>query len=349
MDTMIRLARFARQALRAAALGIVVSSATAAPTTWPLATGYAADTFHTVNLRQFAAEVAAATHGELVIEIHPNNSLVKLSAIAASVASDRIPAGEVIMTALVEDIPIAGADSVPFIIDSYADARALWRYQRPGIEKALAARGLVVLYAVPWPSQGLYTIRPVTSTQDLRGMNMRTYNATTARIAALVGARAVDVPMTGVAKALADGRIDCMITSGVTGTESRAWEHLKYFYDIRAWFPKNIVIVNKARFDALSPSARDAVMLASRAAEERGWNASEAASMVALRELADHGMHVESPGFEIRSDLRRYGEKFSLEWVRATGPEASDILIPYYTFLTATRAAGHPPATTHQP
>jgi len=347
MDTMIRLARAARTALCAATLAIVVSHTAAATTTWPLATGYAADTFHTVNLRQFAADVATGTHGELVIEIHPDNTLVKLSAIPASVASDRVPAGEVIMTALVDEIPIAGADSVPFIIDSYADARTLWRYQRPGIEKALAARGLVVLYAVPWPSQGLYTIKPIASTLDLRGTNMRTYNATTARIAELVGAHPVDVPMTGVAKALADGRIDCMITSGVTGTQSRAWEHLKYFYDIRAWFPKNIVIVNKARFAALSPAARDAVMLAARGAEERGWAASEAASATALRELADHGMHVETPGFEIRKDLRRYGEKFSLEWVRATGPEASDILIPYYTSLTATRAASHAPANTH--
>ncbi len=349
MDTVIRLARAAGLALRAAALasaaGVFVSSAEAAQATWQLATGYAADTFHTVNLRQFAADVATATRGELAIDIHPDNTLVKLGAIAASVESDRIPAGEVIMTALVDQVPIAGADSVPFIIDSYADARTLWRFQRPGIEKALAARGLVVLYAVPWPSQGLYTTKPIASTLDLRGMNMRTYNPTTARIAELVGAHAVDIPMTGVAKALAEGRIDCMITSGVTGTESHAWEHLKYFYDIRAWFPKNIVIVNKARFEALSPAVRDAVMLVAHGAEERGWAASEAASVAALRELAAHGMHVETPDFEIRKDLRRYGEKFSLEWVRATGPEASAILIPYYTFLTATRAGRHAPIT----
>ena len=345
MDTMIRLAR----AVALASAGIFVSGAGAAQATWQLATGYGAETFHTVNLRQFAADVATATHGELAIDIHPDNTLVKLGAIAASVESDRIPAGEVIMTALVDQVPIAGADSVPFIIDSYADARTLWRYQRPGIEKALAARGLVVLYAVPWPSQGLYTTRPIASTQDLRGMNMRTYNATTARIAELVGAHPVDVPMTGVGKALAQGRIDCMITSGVTGTESHAWDHLKYFYDIRAWFPKNIVIVNKARFEALSPAARDAVMLAAHGAQERGWAASEAASAAALRELAAHGMHVETPGFEIRKDLRRYGEKFSLEWVRATGPQASDILIPYYTSLTATHASSPAPAGTHQP
>ena len=337
----------ASRLLRRAVAGLAALAACAAgaaPSTWPLATGYAADTFHTTNLRQFAADVKAGTQGELDIEIHPNNTLVKLGDIRAEVEAGRIPAGEVIMTALVHEIPVAGADSVPFIIDSYQDARALWRYQRPGIERALAARGLVALYAVPWPSQGLYTTRPITSTRDLRGMNMRTYNATTARIAELVGAHPVDVPMTGVAQALAEGRIDCMITSGVTGSESHAWEHLKYFYDIRAWFPKNIVLVNKARFDALAPAVRDVVLRAAHAAEERGWAASEAAAGAALRDLAAHGMHVETPGFEIREDLRRYGEKFSLEWVRATGHDASEILIPYYSFLTASRA-GSPAGT----
>ena len=101
------------------------------------------------------------------------------------------------------------------------------------------------------------------------------------------------------------------------------------------------------RFEALSQAEREAVLLAAHDAEDRGWTASETASTAALRELAAHGMHVETPDFEIRKDLRRYGEKFSLEWVRATGPEASDILIPYYTFLTAAHAGSHVPASSH--
>lgn len=305
-------------------------AASAAPATWPLATGYGADTFHTANLQQFARDVKAATDGDLVLEVHPDNTLAKLSEIRAQVEAGKLPAGEVIMTSLADVVPPAGADSVPFIVGSYDDARTLWRMQRPVIEQALARRGLVALYAVPWPSQGLYTTRPIASTADLKGASMRTYNATTARIAELLGAHAVEVPMAGVAQALAQGRIDCMITSAVTGAENKVWDRLKYFYDIRAWFPKNLVIANKARFDALPEPTRAAVRRAAQAAENRGWELSEAASAAALRELAAHGMHVESPGFAIRDDLRRYGEKFSLEWVRATGQDASTILIPYY-------------------
>jgi TRAP-type C4-dicarboxylate transport system substrate-binding protein len=317
--------------LVACTLAAAALAAGAAPSAWPVATGYAADSFHTANLEQFAREVRAATHGELVLEVHPVGTLARLPEIRAQVEAGRIPAGEVIMASLVDQVPAAGADSVPFIVRSYEDARALWREQRPALERAFAARGMVVLYAVPWPSQGLYTTRPVASTADLRGAAMRTYDATTARIAELVGARARDVPMAGVAQALADGRVDCMITSGVTGAENRAWERLKYFYDVRAWYPKNLVFANKARFDALPEDERAALREAARRAEERGWALSEAASAAALRELAAHGMHVEAPGFALREELRRHGEKFALEWVRATGRDASAILIPYYT------------------
>jgi TRAP-type C4-dicarboxylate transport system substrate-binding protein len=310
---------------------MAASLAAHAQTQWQLATGYRAESFHTENLQQFAKEVATATQGMLRIEVHPNNALAKLNEIRAQVEADQIAAGEVIMTSLVKEVAVAGADSVPFVVGSYEDARRLWLHQRPVVEQALAQRGLMPLYAVPWPSQGLYTTRPITSTADLKGSRMRTYNATTVRIAELLGAVAVDVPMAEVGKALASGRMDSMITSGVTGVENKVWDHLKYFYDIKAWFPKNLVLVNKARFDALTADQREAVRRAAQMAEERGWAASEAASTASLRELASHGMRIESPGFEFRNELRRYGDKFSVEWVRATGQGASNILIPYYT------------------
>jgi TRAP-type C4-dicarboxylate transport system substrate-binding protein len=318
-------------ALAAAALLAAGVACAAEPQPWQLATGYRAEVFHTQNLQQFAKEVGQATGGALKIEVHPNNQLVSLGEIRAQVESGRLAAGEVIMTSLVKEVPSAGADSVPFIVGSYEDAKRLWQNQRPVIEQALAQRGLVPLYAVPWPSQGLYTARPIASVADLKGARMRTYNATTVRIAELLGAQPVDVPMAEVGKALAAGRMDSMITSGVTGVENKVWDHLKYFYDIKAWFPKNLVLVNKARFEALTPAQREAVRRAAQAAEERGWAASEAASAASLRELAAHGMRIESPGFEFRNELRRYGDKFSIEWVRATGQEASAILIPYYT------------------
>jgi TRAP-type C4-dicarboxylate transport system substrate-binding protein len=160
---------------------------------------------------------------------------------------------------------------------------------------------------------------------------MRTYNATTARIATLLGAEGVDVPMVEVGKAFAEGRIDSMITSAVTGVENKVWGHVKHFYEVNAWFPKNVVFANARAMNGLEPFARDAVLRSAAAAEARGWAASESAAVNSVDELRRNGMKVERVPREFSVEIKRLGERFSLEWLRQVGPEANHIFVPYFT------------------
>ena len=186
------------------------------------------------------------------------------------------------------------------------------------------------LYAVPWPPQGLYAARPIRASSDFKGMTMRTYNQTTVRIAEMLGATPVDVAMVDVSKALAQGRIDTMITSAVTGVENKVWDQLHYYYEINAWFPKNIVFVNLKAFDALAPSVRAAVLTAASTAEARGWAHSERVAASSTKELQSKGIKIERLPGELEIDIKRMGERFSREWVRTVGHGASDIFVPYY-------------------
>jgi TRAP-type transport system periplasmic protein len=298
---------------------------------WKLATGYRAESFHGRNLIDFAQALNKSTGGKLKIEVFPNNSLAKLNDIKGVVQDGKVQAGETIMTSMVKDIPAAGADSVPFVVNSYSEALRFWQVQRPGIERAMAERGLKVLYAVPWPPQGLYSKKPINVEADFKGTQMRTYNPTTVRIAELLGAVPVDVPMVDVGKALAEGRMDNMITSSVTGSENKVWSHLKYYYEINAWFPKNIVFVNTAAFNALPVDAQKEVMLAAEATQTRGWAMSQAANIDATNDLKANGIKVDRIPRELENKLKRLGEKFSREWVRSVGNEANTIFVPFYT------------------
>lgn len=300
-------------------------------TTWKLATGYRAESFHTENVQQFARDVEAATQGALKIEVHPNNSLFKLGEIFAATAAGKVEAGETIMSSLVKEIPIAGADSVPFVTASYGDAQRMWQLQRPMIEKHFADRGLKVLYSVPWPPQGLHSNKPINGTADFAGTKMRTYNQTTVRIAEYMKATPVDVAMVDVNKALEQGRMDNMITSAVTGAENKVWGPIKYYYEINAWFPKNIVFVNLKAFNALPPAQQKAVVKAASDAETRGWARSQAVMADSTNELRAHGIKVERVSREFDSEIKRLGEKFSREWIRSVGNEANRIFVPYYT------------------
>ncbi len=312
------------------AAGLSHASDLQAQTTWRLATGYRVESFHTENIVQFSRALDAATHNQLKVEVAANGSLFKLGDIAQAVQDGKVQAGETIMTSLVKDIPIAGADSVPFVVGSYKNAKRLWQLQRPGMEREFAQRGLKILYAVPWPPQGLYTTRPVKSVADFKNMKMRTYNQTTVRIAEMLGATPVDVAMVDVGKAVNEGRLDAMITSAVTGVENRVWGPIKYYYEISAWYPKNIVFANAKSFDALPEDSRTAVLKAAADAEARGWLASEAAAESSTRELQANGIHVERISSDVENDLKRIGERFSREWVRSVGHPASDIFVPYY-------------------
>jgi TRAP-type C4-dicarboxylate transport system substrate-binding protein len=267
----------------------------------------------------------------LKVDVAANSSMFKLADIAGAVGDGKVELGETIMTSLVKDMPLAGADSVPFIVRSYGDARRLWKHQRPLIEKKFAAVGLKPLLAVPWPPQGLYTQKPINRAADLKGTKMRTYNSTTQRIAQLLGATPVDVPMVQVGQALADGKIDCMITSAVTGVENQVWDHIKNYYEINAWFPKNITFANAKAFDGLPANQQKALLTAAEVAETRGWAASEKAAAESVDELRKKGMKIERVSPEFLSDIKRMGERFSLEWVREVGSEANSIFIPYYT------------------
>lgn len=301
-----------------------------AQTQWKLATGYRAESFHTKNIAQFAQDVERASAGALRIEVHANNSLFKLGEIPQAVREGKAQAGETIMTTLARDIPLAGADSVPFVVRSYADARRMWDVQRPLIETQLARHGLKTLYAVPWPPQGLFSINPVRSAADFKGTRMRTYNPSTVRIAELLGAAPVDVPMVEVNQALSAGKLDSMITSGLTGVENQVWTQIKHYYGINAWFPKNIVFVNQQAFDTLPVPVQQAVTKAASDAETRGWAMSAAVAEESVAELQRKGIKVERPPADFDADLKRLGERFSLEWLRSVGKEANQIFIPFY-------------------
>lgn len=309
---------------------LAAASVAHAQTQWKLATGYRAESFHTQNIEQFARDVEQATQGALRIEVHANNALFKLPDIPQAVQKADVQAGETIMTNMVADLPIAGADAIPFVVGTYADARRLWDLQRPLIEKHFEKRGLLPLYAVPWPPQGLFTKVPVQSPADFKGKRMRTYNLSTQRIAQMLGAEPVDVPMVQVNQALAGGLIDSMITSAVTGVENQVWGLIGHYYTINAWFPKNIVFVNRQAFDALPPQVREALLAAARQAEARGWAMSQQVADSSTEALAEKGIKVGRvpPNFE--AELKRLGERFSREWVQSVGNEANTLFVPYY-------------------
>jgi TRAP-type transport system periplasmic protein len=312
-----------------AALGVSLAAGTGAQTKWDMPTAYPPTNFHTENIMQFVADVDKATGGKLKITVHSNASLFKAPEIKRAVQTDQAQIGEVLISAYSNEDPLFGADSIPFLATSYADATKLWKASRKAIEDRFAKQGMRILYAVPWPPQGIYSNKPIASLADMKGLKMRTYNPATSRIAELAGAQPVTIQAAELAQAMATGAVNANITSGATGYDSKAWEQVKYFYDAQAWLPKNIVFVNQKAFGALDKSTQDAVLKAAADAEARGWKLSEEKTKWYLEQLAKNGMTVAPPSPPFAGELKKIGDTMTSEWTKQAGPDGQAVVDAY--------------------
>ena len=300
-----------------------------AQTKWDLASAYPANNFHTENLMQFASDVEKATAGKLKITVHANASLFKATEIKRAVQGGQAQAGEVIQANLQNEWAIYGADGLPFLADSYDESVKLQAAQRPLVEKKLAEQNLVYLYAVAWPPQGIFTKKPLASAADLRGVKWRAYSPATARIADLVKAQPVTVQAAELSQALATGVVEATMTSGATGVDSKLYEHLKYYYDVQAWLPKNMVIVNRKAFEGLDKPTQTALVQAAAAAEARGLAASKRVDTETKAKLKANGMQVLEPSAQLKSDMQKVGEVMLKEWLEKSGADGQALLDAY--------------------
>jgi TRAP-type C4-dicarboxylate transport system substrate-binding protein len=317
-----------RRTLNAAALIALAAFAPAAlaQTKWDLPAAYPATNFHSENLAQFAADVDKASAGKLKITVHANASLFKAPEIKRAVQGGQAQIGEILLVNFANEWPIFGADGLPFLADSYDSAMKLYQAQKPLLEKKLGEQGLMLLYSVAWPPQGIYAKKPIASAADLKGIKWRAYSPATARIAELVGAQPVTVQAAEFAQALATGVVESTMTSGATGVDSKLYEHLKYYYDTQAWLPKNAVIVNKAAFDALDKPTQAAVLKAGADAEARGWTASRKVNTDTLEKLKANGMQVQPPSAQLKADMKKVGDTMLKEWLDKSGAEGQAVV-----------------------
>lgn len=297
-----------------------------AQTKWDLPAAYPATNFHSVNLQQFADDVDRASGGKLKITVHPNASLFKAPEIKRAVQTNQAQIGEILLVNFQNEWQIFGADGLPFLADSYDEAMKLWRVQRPIMDKKLAEQGMMVLYAVPWPPQGIYVKKPISSAADLKGVKWRAYSPATARIAELVGAQPVTVQAAELSQAMATGVVESYMSSGSTGFDTKTYEHIKYWYDTQAWLPKNAVIVNRRAFEALDKATQDAVLKAAADAEVRGLAASKRTNTESLDRLRANGMQILPPSPQLKADMKRVGDVMLKEWLDKAGPEGKQLV-----------------------
>jgi TRAP-type C4-dicarboxylate transport system substrate-binding protein len=308
---------------------VLVATAAQAQTKWDLPSAYPPSNFHVENLNQFVKDVAAMSNGKLAITVHNNASLYKAPEIKRAVQGNQAQIGEILLTNFANEAPVYALDGLPFLATGYDASFKLYQAQKPFLEKKLESQGMMLLYAVAWPPQGIFANKDIKTVGDMKGLKWRAYSPVTARIAELVGAQPVTVQQAELAQAMATGVIDSYMSSASTGYDTKTYEYIRKFYDTQAWLPKNAIIVNKRAFDALDPATKDALRKAAAQAEDRGWKLSQEKNTWYQQELTKNGMAIVQPTNELKTGLQKVSEQMVAEWLKSAGADGQAMIDAY--------------------
>ncbi len=308
---------------------LTLGAASASAETWDLPMAYSAKNFHSQTGAAFAQCVTTGTGGALKIVTHPGGSLFSGGEIKRAIQTGQVNIGERLLSAHQNENILFGYDSIPFLATSFKDSQRLFKAAEGPLTKVLEAQNLHLLYSVPWPSQGLYFDRPINSVADMKGLKFRSYNAATARLAELTGMLPVQIEAADISQAFATGVAQAMISSGATGYDRKVWESLTHFYDVKAWLPRNYMLVNLKSWNGLDQPTRDVMNGCAGLAEYAGDWRSIQYSDFTLNQLAAHGMKVAPPSPELAKQLRAIGAKMTAEWLAKAGPEGQAIIDAY--------------------
>jgi TRAP-type C4-dicarboxylate transport system substrate-binding protein len=267
--------------------------------------------------------------GKLKITVHANASLFKANEIKRAVQGGQAQIGEVLLVNFENENPIYGADGIPFLAASYAEVEEARGGAEAVLDKLLAAQGMMLLYTVPWPPQGIYVKKEIASVADMRGLKWRAYSPATGKIAELIGAQPVTVQAAELSQALATGRRREL---HVVGLDRLRLEDLRVD-QVLVRHPGLAAEERRARQQAGVRCARQADAGGGAQGRRRRRGArrklSEEKNDWYKKALAEKGMKIMKPPAKLMTDMRQVGTIMLADWEKKAGADGQALVGAY--------------------
>jgi len=285
--------------------------------------------FQTQLANDFAKAVREQTQGRVSIQTYPAGVPFKGEQIFGAVRNDLVPIGARLMSALERESLILQLDALPYLAKSYLDAFNLYKISRGQVEKILKVKGVKLLYAVPWPAQGLYSRVKLSEMGDFKGLKFRPYSRITADFGERLGFNVQVISKDKLSKSLKKKRVDVMFGSALAAYQYGFVKHFGYWYDIKAWQPKEMVVVNLKRWNSLAQSDREAIQVIAKRIESQGWVQSKKLADQARQSLQNSGVVVEVLPAKVQKSIESIGLSLVQEWLDKVGDPGRYLLERY--------------------
>lgn len=204
----------------------------------------------------------------------------------------------------------------------------LWTAARLDLERALTARGFAFVFSAAGPVAGLFLARLPESRDDLATMRLAAASSAGAGLLAALGVTPVAVPVAdsvSLAAALRDGRLDGFAAEPTAEAAAAASTGMT-FLDLAIVRPREVVIANRAAFDALPADGKTALVACGDKAKAEASAAAATADAAARAALAGRGIATAQPSPQLAADIAAYGAAGLADWLLRTGVTGKAIL-----------------------
>jgi TRAP-type transport system periplasmic protein len=272
------------------------------------------------GLNTVIEQIGKETGGELSIRLHLGGSLpINTTTITQAVSDDVVQMGD--DGYFLGNIPIGGVLRLPMLIRTVAEYQKAAAIMNPYLEKAFEKKGVIVLGQYLYPFQVAFSSKKLTSLADIKGQKIRVTSPEQGEFIKRLGGIPVTIGAPAVPSALDRGVVDGVLTASTGG--GNIWKDLlKFNYRLGINYFNSVVIVNKERFEKLSPDIQskvrkivsDNMPLITKAMEDEEEDLT--------RKFADGGMTVTK---EDPQDIDVGTKAISAywdEWAKSQGPEA---------------------------
>ena len=276
------------------------------------------------GLNSAIEQIEKDTNGALTIRLHLGGSLpINTTNITPAVSDDVVQMGD--DGYFLGNVPIGGVLRLPMLIRSREEYDKAAAIMTPHLEKAFGRKGLVVLGQYLYPYQVAYSRNKLTSLADFKGQKIRVTSPEQGEFIKRLGGVPVTIGAPEVPSALDRGVVDGVLTANTGG--GNIWRDLlKFNFRLGINYFNSVIIVNKDRFDKLSPDIQTKVRKAFADHLPRITQAMEDEEDGLTKKFADGGMTITKPTQADMDEATKVISSYWDQWAKSKGPEAIDAL-----------------------
>lgn len=269
---------------------------------------------------KFAEIVAQKTNGQIKVNVFPADQLGagpdELEAVIVG-TQDMVIAPDAF---LANHEPLFGALGMPYQFTSFEQVQKIAGSEAAKfLEEKAKDKGLVIL---GWNANGFRLMtsnKPINTPADLKGMKIRIGSAKLiSDLLTKLGANPTPVSMSETYTALQTGTVDGQENPTTNILSNKLYEVQKYLAITRHQYVTQPLVMNKAKFESLSPEIQKILLDAGTEVAAEDVEAVKNSESQELDELKANGMTVTEPNAE---EFKAALEALYVEYAQANGEE----------------------------